>query len=79
MRLGESNIRHFEDSDLQILGFRCSKIENVKGVEVQQDAEKARCFAEIAQVAFPWTEDCFFSQATCYPQTTVHLLRIKPT
>ena len=23
MRLGESNIRHFEDSDIQILGFRC--------------------------------------------------------
>ena len=23
MRLGESNNRHLEDSDLQILGFRC--------------------------------------------------------
>ena len=23
VRLGESNIRHLEDSDLQILGFRC--------------------------------------------------------
>ena len=27
MRLGESNIRQFEDSDLQILGFRYSKME----------------------------------------------------
>ena len=27
MRLGESNIRHLEDSDLQILGFRCSEME----------------------------------------------------
>ena len=27
LRLGESNIRHFEDSDLQILGFRCSEME----------------------------------------------------
>ena len=27
MRLGESNIRHFEDSDLQILGVRRSEME----------------------------------------------------
>ena len=30
VRLGESNIRHFEDSDLQILGFRCSEMEMSK-------------------------------------------------
>ena len=29
MRLGESNIR-LEDSDLQILGFRCSEVEMSK-------------------------------------------------
>ena len=27
MRLGESNIRHLKDSDLQILGFRCFKLD----------------------------------------------------
>ena len=27
MRLGESNSGHLEDSDLQILGFRCSEME----------------------------------------------------
>ena len=39
MRLGESNIRHFEDSDLQILGFRF-QIGRVKGLEIQQNAVK---------------------------------------
>ena len=27
MRLGEPNIRHLKDSDLQILGFRCFKLD----------------------------------------------------
>ena len=54
MRLGDSNIRHVEDSDLQILGFRCSEMEMS---EVQQKCCKKRCFAEVAQIVFPWTED----------------------
>ena len=47
---------------------------NVKGLEVQQNAEekkereKTRCIAETARIVLPWAEDGFFSQTTFFPK-----------
>ena len=49
MRLGESNIRHFEDSDPQIFSFRCSKWK-CQGIRSNKMLKSTRCFAEIAQI-----------------------------
>ena len=60
MRLGDPNIRHFEDSDLQILGFRCSK------TDMSRDWRPNRMLNK--RSVFPWAEDCF-STKQHFPQT----------
>ena len=54
MRLGESNIRHLEDSDPGASPW------TFQGIAGPTKCCKTQCFEEIAQIVFPWTEDCSF-------------------
>ena len=77
MRLGESNMRHFEDSDLQILGFRFSEME-MSRFGGPTKCCKTQCFEEVAQIVF-LDRRWFHSQTTFSPNNSIHLLRMKPT
>ena len=80
LRLGESNVRHFEGSDLQILGFRCSKMEMSSDERSNKMLKKTLRLQKLLRLdCVPLDRRWFLFPNNFFPKQHSICLRIKPT